>query len=96
MANLATQFISRTYQQPYRPAKSPEIAANRKAPLTARIDSYNDFIRAMAKKFTDSADEAEATFKVWSHDAKERTPQPTREEEIIALIAWRRLLKFLQ
>jgi hypothetical protein len=104
MANLATQFISRTYQQPYRPVESEKIAGNGKAPLLYSTDSYNEFIWALARKFTNSADEAEAAVKEMQSDiercAKERTGLPSKEDKIedkiIAQIAWRRLLKFLQ
>ncbi len=99
MANLATQCIAQTYGQPSRPVKSQKIAANGNAALVYGTDSYNDFIWALARKFTNSAEEAEAAVKEMQSDmeqcSKERTRQPSNEDQIISQIAWRRLLKFL-
>ena len=100
MTNLATQFIARTYQQPYRTGKGQKTAAIGKAPLIYGTESYNEFIWALARKFTNSNEEAEAAVKEMQSDieecARERTRQPSMEEEVIAQIAWRRLLNFLQ
>jgi hypothetical protein len=99
MANLATQFIARTYRQPYRPAKLRTITPNGKAALIEGTDAYDEFIWALARKFTNTAEEAEAAVKEMRLDmeqcAKERTRQPSNEEQLVAQIAWRRLFKFL-
>lgn len=96
----ATQFITRTYQAPYKAAKLPDAA---KKGETARKDSpetYNDFIWALAKKFTNSPEEAEAAVQEMVTDIEQCADKGvlarTSGDRLIARIAWRRLLQFLQ
>ena len=96
----ATQFITRTYQQPYRPAKLQRIAKKDNTVFTGRADAYNDFIWALAKKFTNTPEEAEAAVQEMFTDiqrcAQRGVSISSNEDRVIARIAWRRLLKFLQ
>jgi len=100
MASTVTQFITRTYQQPYRPAKLAGFPISKKTPLNATAESYNEFIWALARKFTNSAEEAEAAVQEMQNDiercAEKGVLASTQEDRLVARIAWRRLLKFLQ
>jgi DNA-directed RNA polymerase specialized sigma24 family protein len=64
------------------------------------IDTYGNFIWALASKFTSSREEAEAATQeifidIWRY--AERADQPQSAENVlIALIARRRLIKHLQ
>lgn len=94
MASAETQFIQRTYQQPYRPA------AQGNAGLRNRADSYNEFIWALARKFTNSRAEAAAAAREMFDDIQSYSQSgqrgPAAEDHLIAHIALRRLLKFLE
>lgn len=100
MTNLATQFITQTYQKPYRPAKLRQSVAEGEAAVMRGSDVYNDFFWELARKFTNSHEEAAAAVKEMQADMQQSSEnearQPTNEEQIIAKIAWRRLIKFLQ
>ena len=100
MANLATQFITKTYQKPYRPAKLRPSNTGSEAAAIKGSDVYNDFFWALARKFTNSYEEAAAAVREMQADMEQspenKARQPTNEEQIIAQIAWRRLIKFLQ
>ena len=60
MNGLTTQFLTWTYQQPYQPVKLKRIAKKDKAVLNDSADAYNDFILALAQKFTSTPEEAKA------------------------------------
>ncbi|MEO7660696.1 MAG: hypothetical protein ABIV48_13865 [Pyrinomonadaceae bacterium] len=90
----ATQFITKTYRQHYR--KDNKIA-------TAFYDSadpYDDFVSELARKFTNSPDEARAAVLEMQADiqrcAEKGVGIEPNEDGMIARVAWRRLLKFLQ
>lgn len=93
MSSAQTQFIQRTYQQPYRPAVLGIAVKD-------RADSYEDFIWALARKFTNSRREAEAAaqemFADIDRDSKREAYVRRTEDRLIARIALRRLLKFLE
>ena len=64
------------------------------------IDTYGNFIWALARKFTASREEAEAATQeifidIWRYAGRADQPQPA-EDVLIALIARRRLIKQLQ
>ena len=64
------------------------------------IDTYGNFIWALAKKFTASTEEAEAAAReifidIWQYSERTGSTQPD-EEKLIAMIALRRLIKQLQ
>ncbi len=93
MDSSATQLITQTYRQPYTPL-----------PLTKQetdlSESYTAFIWALAQKFTDSPEEAEAAVHEMQADIQrcERRGMLARtdEDRLVARIAWRRLLRYLQ
>ncbi|MGI8883117.1 MAG: RNA polymerase sigma factor [Pyrinomonadaceae bacterium] len=64
------------------------------------IDTYGNFIWALARKFTASREEAEAATQeifidIWRYSERADQLQPA-EDVLIALIARRRLIKHLQ
>lgn len=64
------------------------------------VETYGNFIWALAKKFTASPEEAEAATReiftdIWQYSQSADQPQPA-ENILIALIARRRLIKHLQ
>jgi DNA-directed RNA polymerase specialized sigma24 family protein len=64
------------------------------------IDTYGNFIWALAKKFTRSREEAEAATReifldIWRHTESADKTQ-SDEEKLIAMIALRRLIKQLK
>jgi hypothetical protein len=95
--SLTSQFIQRTYRQPYRPSVAGK-RADALPQLTA--DSYNDFIWSLARKFTNSRAEAEAAAQEIFTDIRrfiERGPHTQSfEDRLVARVALRRLLKFLE
>ncbi|MGI8641027.1 MAG: sigma factor [Pyrinomonadaceae bacterium] len=63
------------------------------------IDAYGNFIWALARKFTVSTEEAEAAAQeiftdIWQYAERADKP-PSAESVLIALIARRRLMKYL-
>ena len=64
------------------------------------VDAYGNFIWALAKKFTASREEAEAAAQeiftdIWRYSEHVDNSQ-SAERDLIALIARRRLIKYLQ
>jgi DNA-directed RNA polymerase specialized sigma24 family protein len=100
MNGLSTQFITRTYQQPYRPARLQRIAKNGKTALSDSADTYKDFIWALARKFTNSPEEAKAAVQEMFADIQRCAEKgdliTSNEDRLVARIAWRRLIRFLQ
>ncbi len=100
MGSVASQFIQRTYQQPYRSAVTRRSPQEKSAEKMDVIDSYNNFIWALARKFTNSGAEAEAAAKEIFADiqrfAEGGTSLPSTEDRLVARVALRRLLMFLE
>ncbi len=96
MSSSATQFITQTYQQPYRPLP----LTNQEIVIKDLSESYAEFIRALAQKFTNSPEEAEAAVHEMQTDIQrcEKRGMLVRSDEdrLVARIAWRRLLRYLQ
>ncbi|MGI9034737.1 MAG: sigma factor [Pyrinomonadaceae bacterium] len=64
------------------------------------VDTYGNFIWALARKFTASPEEAEAAAReifidIWRYAERADRPQ-TAENLLISLIARRRLIKYLE
>ncbi len=64
------------------------------------IDTYGNFIWALARKFTNSTEEAEAATQeifidIWRYSQR-ADKSPSAQNILIALIARRRLIKYLQ
>ncbi len=77
------------------------IAGKDKTAVADCIDTYGDFIWALAQKFTGSAEEAEAATQeifidIWRYAEQHAEQPPAAEKLLIALIARQRLTKFLQ
>ena len=87
-------------EKPYRPAKLRQSITGGEAAAIKISDVYNDFFWELARKFTNSHEEGAAAVKEMQADMQQSSEniarQPTNEEQIIAKIAWRRLIKFLQ
>lgn len=104
METLGTQFIERSYRQPYHSATAERVAAKRKTsdgtPFDESAGSYNEFVWALAQKFTNSREEAQAAVQEMSADiercAERGVLVKSDEGRLVARIAWRRLLRFLQ
>ena len=104
METLGTQFIQRTYRQPYRSATAEQVAAKSKTsdgtPFDESVGSYNEFVWALAQKFTNSREEAQAAVQEMQTDIQRCAERgvfiPSNEDHLVALISWRRLLRFLQ
>jgi len=104
LATQATQFIQRTYRQPYRSAVTEQVAAKNTITDVTQFDestgSHNEFVWALAQKFTNSPEEAKAAVQEMSADiercAERGVLVKSDEDRLVARIAWRRLLRFLQ
>lgn len=103
LANQAIQFIQRTYRQPYRSATAEQVATNTitdVTPFDKSAGPYNEFVWALAQKFTNSPEEAKAAVQEMSADiercAERGVLVRSDEDRLVARIAWRRLLRFLQ
>jgi len=96
MTALATRTVEKT--------KSlnilQRIANKDKTAVKDCIDTYGNFIWALARKFTASNEEAEAATQeifidIWRYSQR-ADQSPSAENILIALIARRRLIKYLQ
>lgn len=100
MSSLTTKFITRTYQEPYRPAKPERVARLDKPTQDNPADPYSEFIHELARKFTNSPEEAEAAVQEMRADIQrcsEKGIRPLKNEDrLIERIAFRRLIKFIQ
>jgi len=96
MTGLATREIRNT-----RPFSVPKRFKNRKeAGVEIYINAHVNFIRALAKKFTATSEEAEAAANeiftdIWLF-AKRSGGVRSTEDLLSSLIAKRRLIRFLQ
>ena len=99
MGSRATQFLTRTYQQPFKPAKLKSAINAKSAPI-AQPDAFDEFLWALAKKFTNSREEAVAAVEEMQRDirqcAENNVSPGTNEKRLVDQIAWRRLKRFLQ
>jgi DNA-directed RNA polymerase specialized sigma24 family protein len=96
MTGLAMQTIQKTETS----AILRRIAEKDKTAVKECIDAYGNFIWALARKFTDSREEAEAATEeifidIWRYCERARNTQSI-EEKLIAMIVLRRLIKPLQ
>ncbi len=99
-----TAQVAQTVRQTNKINISPSIfqrfADSDKTAAKDCIDTYGNFVWALAKKFTASAEEAEAATQeifmdIWRYSQRADKVE-TAENLIIALIAQRRLIKYLQ
>ena len=93
MAISTSQFIQQTYQQPYR--ITGKVSASRNI-----YPDYDKFVWSLAQKFTNSAEEADAAAGEMFTDirryAERGVSVKSIENRLIARVAFRRLIKFLQ
>ena len=96
MTALATRTIEKTKSSTI----LQRVANNDKTAVEECIDSYGNFIWALAKKFTASKEEAEAAAQeifldIWRY-SKHVDYRQSADDVLIAMIARRRLLQYLQ
>jgi RNA polymerase sigma-70 factor (ECF subfamily) len=96
MTALATRTIKKTKSLTI----LQRIANKDQTAVEDCIDTYGNFIWALARKFTASTEEAEAATEeifidIWRYSERGDKPQSV-ESVLISLIARRRLIKYLQ
>ncbi|MEQ1923794.1 MAG: hypothetical protein ABL952_14915 [Pyrinomonadaceae bacterium] len=100
MASSATQFLTRTYQQPFKPAKLKGRAGKDKPAANHKAGTYDEFLWDLARKFTNSREEAVAAVEEMQNDIRqcaEKEIYPvTKKERLTNHLAWLRLKRFLQ
>ncbi len=100
MVKTMTALATRTIEKMKPLTILQRIAEKDKTAVADCLDSYGNFIWALARKFTASSEEAEAAAQeiftdIWRHS--ERASQsPSAESVLIGLIARRRLIKHVQ
>ena len=96
MTGLTTRTIKKT-----KPSTTfQRIGEKDKTAVKDCLDTYGNFIRALAQKFTSSTEEAEAAAQeifidIWRY-AERGDKTQSAENLLIALIARRRLIKYIQ
>ncbi len=100
MTALATQTIQKTNQTTNPPTILQRVAARDQTVIKDCIDNYGNFIWALARKFTNSTEEAEAAAQeifidIWRYAQRGDETRST-EKLLIGLIARRRLIRHLQ
>lgn len=108
MSSLATQTIYQVNPRTIHTTKQKviplsifqRIAEKDKTAAQDCVDTYGNFIWALAKKFTNSTEEAEVAVQeifidIWRY-AEHGDKTQSAETILIALIARRRLIKYLQ
>lgn len=87
MASSTAQILTRTYQQPFKPGND-------------KTATYDEFLWDLARKFTNSREEAAAAVEEMQNDirlcAENEICPITKKERLIEQIAWLRLKRFLQ
>jgi len=100
MTGLATQTIQKTNQTTNSPTILKRVADRDQTAIKDCIDNYGNFIWALARKFSASTEEAEAATQeifidIWRY-AERLDKNQSAEKLLIALIARRRLIRYLQ
>ena len=95
-----TALTTRTIQKKQTLTILQRIAEKDKTAVKDCIDTYGNFIWALAKKFTHSTEETEAAtleifIDIWRYSERTDKTQ-SAEEKLISMIALRRLIKQLQ
>ncbi len=100
MASSATQFLTRTYQQPFKPAKLKRGPGRDKLSASDNAGTYDEFLWDLARKFTNSREEAVAAVEEMQNDIRQCDADEicpvTKKERLTDQIAWLRLKRFLQ
>jgi RNA polymerase sigma-70 factor (ECF subfamily) len=100
MTALAVQTIQKTNQTANPPTILQRVADRDQTVIKDCIDNYGNFIWALARKFTNSTEEAEAATQeiftdIWRY-AERIDSKQYDENVLIGLIAKRRLIRHLQ
>lgn len=100
MTGIATRTIQKTNQRTKTLTILQRIAERDKTAARDCLDTYGNFIWALARKFTASTEEAEAATEeifldIWRYSERADKTQSV-EKKLIAMIALRRLIKHLQ
>ncbi len=95
-----TALTTRTIQKRKPSTILQRIAKKDKTAVKDCVDAYGNFIWALARKFTPSTEEAEAVAQeiftdIWQY-SKRADKSQSAESVLIALIARRRLVRYLQ
>jgi len=100
MASSAIQFLTQTYQRPFKSAKLNGKAEIDKSAAIDNTVTYDEFLWELARKFTNSREEAVAAVEEMQNDIRlcaEREICPvTKKERLSDHVAWMRLKRFLQ
>jgi len=100
MGSRATEFLTRTYQQPLNPAKLNRSAIKAISAPAGHADAFDKFLWALAQKFTNSREEAVAAVEEMQNDIRQCAENEicpvTKKERLTDQIAWMRLKRFLQ
>lgn len=99
MAAIAIQTVQRSVPGISKVSIFQRIANREKVAVALCIDTYGIFIWALAKKFTASREEAEAATQeifidIWRFAERDDFSQ-TDDDQLVSLIARRRLFKYL-
>ncbi len=100
MNALATQTVEKTIQEINFLTIVQRIGKKDKTAVKDCIDTYGNFIWALAKKITASTEEAEAATQeiftdIWRYSERTGKTQ-SAEEKLVAIIALRQLIKHIQ
>ena len=100
MTALAVQTIQKTNQTANPPTILQRVADRDQTVIKDCIDNYGNFVWALARKFTNSTEEAEAATQeifidIWRY-AEWIDSKQYDENVLIGLIAKRRLIRYLQ
>ncbi|HRI02336.1 MAG TPA: hypothetical protein PLL77_01225 [Pyrinomonadaceae bacterium] len=100
MANSATQFLTNTYRQPFKPAKLKGRPDRDKLAANDKAGTYDEFLWELARKFTNSREEAVAAVEEMQNDIRQCAEKEicpvTKKERLTDQIAWLRLKRFLR
>lgn len=100
MADSATQFLTRTYQQPFKPARLKRSAVKEIPAISEKADAFDTFLWDLACKFTNTREEAVAAVEEMQSDirqcAENEISPMTKKDRLTDQIAWLRLKRFLQ
>ena len=100
MTAAATRTIYSKFKNAFAPTILQRIAGKDQSAVNDCVETYGNFIWALAKKLTNSREEAEAATReifidIWEY-AEHGESLQTAENVLIAMIARRRLIKYLQ
>ncbi len=100
MTALAVQTIQKTNQTAHPPTILQRVADRDQTVIKDCIENYGNLIWALARKFTNSTEEAEAATQeifidIWRY-AEHTDKSQSAGSVLIGVIAQRRLIKYLQ